>query len=340
MASGRQDARLSDTRLEVPAPAKVNLFLEVLGRRADGFHELETLMAPLELGDTLCIRRRSDRRLRVHCEWTAGRRAIGPSPIWEPLPGGEANLVFRALRDFRQATAVSAGMDVTIAKRIPAAAGLGGASSNAAAALVAANVLWKTGWHPPDLTAWSARVGSDVPFFTNPTAAICRGRGEAIEPLDAPRPLWLVIVRPPVGLATADIYRECRPPAGRAPPRSVDAIRDALCRGDPQEVARQLFNRLQPAAERQSPWIARLRDAFQRTDCLGHQMTGSGSCYFGICRHQGHARRVAARLAAAKLGAVFVTATLGTRMAPAANHLTEEHHANHRGSHQTDGEDR
>ncbi len=335
MSSVRQDVRI-----EIQAPAKVNLFLEVHGRRADGFHELETLIVPLELCDTVCFRPRSERGLRVHCEWTAGRRARRRPEIWEPLPRGETNLVYRALRDFRQATGARGGAEVAISKRIPAAAGLGGASSDAAAALLAANASWKTGWTPAELTAWSARVGSDVPFFLSPTAAICRGRGESVQPLDVHGKLWMVIVRPPAGLATAEIYRHCRPASSPQQRVSVEAMRQALRRGDPHAVARHLFNRLQTAAECQSPWIARLREAFQRTDCLGHQMTGSGSCYFGICRHRSHARRVAEKLSAAKLGAVFVTATLGTRMAPAANHFMEEHHANHRGSHQADGEDR
>jgi 4-diphosphocytidyl-2-C-methyl-D-erythritol kinase len=324
--------------IEVQAPAKVNLFLEVLRRREDGFHEIETLMVPVGLADTLRCAVRQDGHLRVACRWTRGLQAVcaaGGSSflrVWDALPVGGDNLVFRALQQLRQAAGVSLGLDVEILKRIPSSAGLGGASSDAAAALVTANRLWQLDWPCERLAQIASAVGSDVPFFLHGSAAICRGRGERIESLEGFRGWWLVIVRPPVGLSTEAVYRECIPVEGPAgSPESADSRRglagccdwlangsrsavglcEAAARGDLVEVSRRLFNRLQAAAERQSPWIGRLRAAFGRTDCLGHQMSGSGSSYFGICRHAGHARRVAGRLRSAGLGAVFVTATRG-----------------------------
>jgi 4-diphosphocytidyl-2-C-methyl-D-erythritol kinase len=325
-----------DALIEVRAPAKVNLFLEVLRRREDGFHEIETLMVPVSLADTLRCAARQDGQLCVTCRWTRGLRAIcaaGSScQIWTKLPEGGDNLVFRALQQLRQAAGGSQGLDVEILKRIPSSAGLGGASSDAAAALVAANRLWGLDWPLDRLGAIASAVGSDVPFFLQGGAAICRGRGEKIEAVEGFRGWWLVIVRPPEGLATGAIYRECVPAecVAASPesgdsrawspghsgslargPRSAAELCAAAARGDLTEVARRLFNRLQSVAEQKSAWIGRLRAAFGRTDCVGHQMSGSGSSYFGICRHAGHARRVAGRLRSADLGAVFVTATRG-----------------------------
>ena len=336
-ASGMQIGH-RDELIEVRAPAKVNLFLEVLRRRDDGFHEIETLMVPVGLADTLRCVARQDGHLRVACRWTRGFQAVcavgghASCQIWTELPEGGDNLVFRALQQLRQAAGVSQGIDVEILKRIPSSAGLGGASSDAAAALVAANRLWHLDWPADRLGEIASAVGSDVPFFLQGAAAICRGRGERIQAVEGFRGWWLVIVRPPVGLATGVIYRECVPAEALVEfpesgdsrawspgysgwlargPRSAVGLCEAAVRGDLAEVARHLFNRLQPVAEQKSPWIGRLRAAFGRTDCLGHQMSGSGSSYFGICRHAGHAHRVAGRLRSAGLGAVFVTATRG-----------------------------
>ncbi|TVS09362.1 MAG: 4-(cytidine 5'-diphospho)-2-C-methyl-D-erythritol kinase [Planctomycetaceae bacterium] len=323
-----------DALIEVRAPAKVNLFLEVLRRREDGFHEIETLMVPLDLSDSLRCLLRQDGDLRVTCRWTHGLQATraarsgSSGRVWDELPEGEGNLVFRALRLLKEASATALGMDIEILKRIPSSAGLGGASSDAAAALMAANRLWRLEWSVERLSEIAAMVGSDVPFFLRGTAAVCRGRGEQVETVGGFRGWWLVIVRPPTGLSTARVYQECR--AASSPlavsdqesasdrfgrmaggQRSAVGLCEAAARDDLVAVARQLFNRLQLAAERQSPWIGRLASVFDSMDCLGHQMSGSGSSYFGICRHAGHARRLAGRLRSADLGAVFVTATQG-----------------------------
>ncbi len=330
--------RHHDALIEIQTPAKVNLFLEVLRRREDGFHEIETLMVPVDLVDTLRCSVRPDGRLDVACRWTRGCQASAhnsrdqASLVWDDLPEGDGNLVYRALDRLRDAARTPQGLNVEILKRIPVAAGLGGASSDAAAALTAANRLWRLDWPRERLSEVAAAVGSDVPFFLGNSAAVCRGRGEVLERVDGFAGWWLVIVRPPAGLSTADVYRNCSPAHAAeslAGPRSAMKICEAAARGDVAAAARQLFNRLQSAAEQQSKWIGRLRAAFERTDCLGHQMSGSGSSYFGICRHAGHARRLAGRLRAAGLGAVFVTATRASK---------EERHEDHRGSHQTHGE--
>jgi 4-diphosphocytidyl-2-C-methyl-D-erythritol kinase len=199
-----------------------------------------------------------------------------------------------------------AGGRIRLLKRIPSAAGLGGASSDAAAALVAANLVWGLGWPIGRLRSLAAEIGSDVPFFLGPGAAVCRGRGERIEPIPARR-LHLVVVKPPIGLKTPEVYGRCRPADEPADPAG---LLGALKWGNGAEVGRLLHNRLQEPASGVTPWIGKLKMAFSKTDCLGHQMSGSGSSYFGVCRHARHARRIASRLRGGGLGLASAISTV------------------------------
>lgn len=282
----------------VQAPAKLNLFFEVLARRGDGYHEVETLMVPIDLCDTLFACADASGRMRLDCRWAAAdsSEALGL------LPPASENLALRAAELLRRRAGVDAGLSLRLIKRIPAAAGLGGGSSDAAAALVAANAVWRLGWTRAALAELAAELGSDVPFFLDGRAAICRGRGERIEAL-ADLPTWhFVVVRPPQGLSTAEVYAHCRV-AER--PHAVAPLVGALRAGDGRNLRNLLFNRLQEAAESLSPWVGRVRRELARSDCLADQMTGSGTAYFGICRHARHARRVAGRLQARGIGRVF-----------------------------------
>lgn len=298
--------------LVVAAPAKLNLFFEVLGKRDDGYHEIETLVVPISLYDTLVFVEGDAEQIEFTC-----RRALisvpgsGTSPLAEPLgtnltgeddlPSGSTNLVVRAVELLRREARVpaEAGVRIHLVKRIPTAAGLGGGSSDAAAALAAANVLWRLGWSNEALAELGAQLGSDVPLFFVPGPALCRGRGERVESAPGLGTLHFVVVRPPVGLATAAVYKVCRP---AATPRHVEPLLAALGRGELGEAGRRLHNQLQEAAQTLSPWIHRLHEEFAHMDCWGHQMSGSGSCYFGLCRHARHARRVAEHFRARGLG--------------------------------------
>jgi 4-diphosphocytidyl-2-C-methyl-D-erythritol kinase len=291
----------SEVELVVEAPAKLNLFFEVLGKRADGYHEIETLMCPIGIYDTLYFREGPGEQLELRCQRVQG--AGGPTGHkGEELPEGPENLVLRAVELLRQQAGVKRGATLRLVKRIPIAAGLGGGSSDAAAALVAANEAWGLGHSRQELARLAARLGSDVPFFLAGGAAICCGRGEQIAQLPVATGLSFVVVYPPEGLSTAAVYARCQP-ARR--PRRLAGLVDALFSGDVGRTGRLLFNRLRPAAEALSPWIARLQRQLAKEDCLGHEMSGSGTCCFGLCRHARHARRVAARLRANGVGSVF-----------------------------------
>jgi 4-diphosphocytidyl-2-C-methyl-D-erythritol kinase len=292
------------------APAKLNLFLEVLSRREDGFHEIETLMTAVSIFDTLRFEARDDTQLLLSCQQPLGQRAAGTvTTLMGQVPVGSGNLVVQALELVRRQAGEPFGAHVHLIKRIPSMAGLGGASSDAAAALRAANLGWNLNWSENRLRHMAAELGSDVPFFLHPTAAICRGRGEEVESIETSGSLHVVIARPPAGLATPEVYRNCQV---ADQPVAVSPVRGALQQGDAVGVGRHLHNRLQPAAAKLSPWIDRLRDAFNRLCCLGHQMSGSGTSYFGICHHSRHARRVAACLRSEGCGLVTVARTLGS----------------------------
>ncbi len=287
--------------LVIQAPAKLNLFFEVLAKRNDGYHEIETLMCPIDLYDTLHFQEDPNGQVELRCRRVFG--AGGPSGRGlHEVPEGPQNLVVRAVELVRRRAGVRRGAKLRLIKRIPAAAGLGGGSSDAAAALVAANEGWQLGRSRDELAEWAAELGSDVPFFLANGPAVCRGRGERVTPIAGLGMLYFVVVRPPEGLSTAAVYDACW---AAAKPQTAGPLVDTLRQGDWSQAGRRLLNRLQPAAETLSPWVKRLQQEFSHLDFLGHGMSGSGTSYFGLCRHARHARRSARRLEANGVGSVF-----------------------------------
>jgi 4-diphosphocytidyl-2-C-methyl-D-erythritol kinase len=305
------------THVEVLAPAKINLFLEVLARRSDGYHEIETVIAPVTLYDTLVFAPTVGGEIEVRSRWAAGLSALGArlsqegtaarELLFGEIPSDKDNLAWRAAALLRERAGIQVGASMELVKRIPAAAGLGGASSDAAAALVAGILSWGLNWPTTRLAELAAELGSDVPFFLERGGAVCRGRGERIEPISLPR-LHIVVVRPPVGLSTPRVYQHCQP---SSQPCGASGLVKALARGRVAEVARRMVNDLQPAASQLTPWIRTLEQMFDQHDLVGHQMSGSGSSYFGLCRSHRHARRVAARMRARRVGVTQLAATAG-----------------------------
>jgi 4-diphosphocytidyl-2-C-methyl-D-erythritol kinase len=317
--------RRTGSHVEVLAPAKLNLFLEVLARRPDGYHEIETLMAAVGIYDMLTFAAMDEDVIQLDCRWAAGlaarwqaARRLRPTTQIDDefgdLPSEPDNLAWKAVTLLRKHSGIKRGARISLVKRIPAAAGLGGASSDAAAALVAANLGWNLNWPIEQLAELAAVLGSDVRFFLTSGTALCRGRGEQVQPL-RPAPLHVVVVRPPVGLATPQVYRRCRPAIA---PASAQKVQKALECGNAAGVARGLINRLQQPAAELTPWIERLQKEFSRQDCLGHQMSGSGSSYFGIFRQARHAGRVASRLRARQAGTVYAARAAGGPAAASA----------------------
>ncbi len=285
--------------VEILAPAKLNLYLEILGKRPDGYHEIETLMVAVNLHDRLTFADDPSGAVTLLCD--------------DPkLPTGGGNLVVKAAERLKAATGCSKGASIGLNKVIPAEAGLAGGSSDAAATLVGLDRLWGLNTPADRLGSVAAEVGSDVAFFLQGSAAVCRGRGEQVEPISLKGPLHFVLVCPPVGVSTADVYMNLTPPDR---PRSIGAVIEALDHGGPAELGRSLFNRLQPTAESIRPALTRVRDAladlkhdleFGPPLLEGHLMSGSGSAYFGLARDLNAAHLAAGRLETLGLGSVRV----------------------------------
>ncbi len=263
----------------VAAPAKVNLFLEVLGSRPDGYHELQTLLIPIDLYDTLEIQPRVDGQLVLSCH------APG-------IPTDSSNLVWKAATALRTAFGVTTGAQIHLTKRIPHEAGLGGGSSDAASTLMALNVIWNLNKPIQELAPIAAQIGSDVPAFLHAGPTWCCGRGEIVEPIRAAKPLDLVVVKPPFGLSTAEVYRHVRIPET---PESGDALRAALAAGNVEAIGRLTHNRLQPPAFALQPLANWVYDVLLAQAPLGVLLSGSGSSVFAIARDRRDARRIARR---------------------------------------------
>ncbi len=268
---------------DLPAPAKLNLFLHVVGRRADGYHLLQSLMLPIDWCDTLHFERREDGRLARH-------------DLGDPLPADD--LCLRAARALQLASGTPLGADISIAKQLPAGAGLGGGSSDAATTLIALNRLWGLDWPRPRLAAIGLRVGADVPFFLGPGPALVEGIGDRLTPVDLPAAPFAVL-KPAAGLdtravfesphlvrdspllATADILAGF--PAGQPAEKLRGAGEVAERDGVVQRILRSTRNDLQAAAESICEEVARA--ANQLFGIFGHsRMTGSGSSVFAMAR--------------------------------------------------------
>jgi len=262
------------------APAKINLTLEVLGRRPDGYHELASVFATIDLSD----------RVRV-----ATSRVLDVRVSPDVAAESEDELTFRAVRALATACARVPGAHVRVRKRIPVAAGLGGGSSDAGAALRALARVWRL--DGIELGAVGATVGSDVPFFASGAAfGLVRGRGERVEPLPPPAgALWIALVRLREGVSTAEVFAAHRaaPSDGARTGRLADALRRG--RATVSLVRAHLGNDLLAAAEEVAPAIARARQAAEAAG-VALILSGSGPSLFAIADDRAHALRIARRL--------------------------------------------
>ena len=287
--------------LTVETPAKLNLFLELLGRRPDGYHELETLLISVGLYDTLVFTPADSDQIEL--VW--GSRGTG---LPADLPVDERNLIIRAARLLRQHTGTNQGAHITLHKRIPVEAGMGGGSSDAAATLVGLNRVWKLGLPMSELHNLAATLGSDVNFFLDsPVAAVGRGRGEQITPVDVRGVLPFVIVKPHSGCSTAAVFRHVQLPSA---PKSITTLCSALGTGQTQHVAKLLHNALQAPVVDLNVDVALTLQTLQQQDVLAAGMTGSGSACFGLCRSVRQARTIARSLSSQELGQVFSATSL------------------------------
>ena len=244
---------------DVPAPAKLNLFLHVIGRRADGYHLLQSPFVLIDWADTLHFERRADGRLQRH-------------DLGDTLPADD--LCLRAARLLQARGGTPWGVDISIDKRVPSGAGMGGGSSDAATTLLALNRLWRLGWSRAALLALGAELGADVPFFVGGRNAFVEGIGERLTPLELP-PQAFAVVKPAASIATADIFKH--PLLIRDTPAAI--LAGSLASVSLIEICRQSRNDLQPPAEAQCREVAEVA-RWLLTRYGNSRMTGSGSAVF------------------------------------------------------------
>lgn len=254
--------------------------LEILGKREDGYHELATILQAVDLSDRLTLEEAERIALTVS----------DPS-----LPASEENLAWRAAQLLREAAGIDRGVQITLDKRIPVAAGLGGGSSDAAAVLWGLNRLWGLGWPSSRLQELAVQLGMDVPFFLGEGRALGTGRGERLQPLPSKGELALVLVNPHFPLSTREVYARVLPEI-MGDGQKVAALVAALAAGDVERVAQTVYNSLEAAVEPAYPLIAEIKRALREAGALGCVMSGSGPTVVGVARSLSHARHIAEAL--------------------------------------------
>ena len=260
--------------MQVWAPAKINLSFQIKGRRADGFHEIETLMAPISLADRLTIERAGDdKQTRFSCD----------DPT---IPGGDDNLVVRAANLFRETTEAAGGITISLEKKIPHGAGLGGGSSDAASTLLALNELFGTGLSPEKLSKLAEQLGSDVPFFIARSAAVCRGRGEIVTPVSLDEKFPLLLLKPDFGVPTPWAYGRWKD--SRELPGVDYSAQEFGGLRFVNDLERPVFEKYVSLARLKS-WLR------QQPEVAVALMSGSGSTMLAVLRNGADAEQLAER---------------------------------------------
>ncbi|MGK8940524.1 4-(cytidine 5'-diphospho)-2-C-methyl-D-erythritol kinase [Stutzerimonas stutzeri] len=255
--------------LTLPAPAKLNLMLHITGRRADGYHELQTLFQFLDYGDELVLRPREDGQIRLLTE----------------LPGvdHDSNLIVRAARLLQRESGCALGADIQLTKRLPMGGGIGGGSSDAATTLVGLDHLWNTRLGEDRLAELGLNLGADVPVFVRGRAAFAEGVGERLQPVDLPES-WFLVIAPQVSVSTAEIFAD--PELTRNTPAIT--VRSLLAGGG--------HNDCQPVVEKRYPEVRNALSLLNKF--VQARMTGTGACVFGSFPNEGEADKVRRQLPA------------------------------------------
>lgn len=265
-------------RICIFSPAKINWFLDVGQVRADGYHEITSVMQKISLGDEVECELREDGEITLEEEGEAC--------------GCEAskNLAVRAAVAMRAHGRIARGMRIRLRKRIPVAAGLGGGSSNAAAVIRAAQVLWGLKAADGEVRALARELGADVPFFLGGPAAICTGIGEEVRPFAACK-YWLVLWNPGCPLATREVYRQFEQKT--RPHRNLDTFVTGYATGDVEQLAQRVWNNLGLAAEECIPRLGEMQEQMVRAGACAAWVSGSGPTIVALCRDEKHASAVA-----------------------------------------------
>ena len=264
--------------------AKINLYLDVLGKRRDGFHNIETIFQTVSLTDKLSFEELAN-RVSLTCSTSE-------------LDSGESNLVYRAAMLLRQRSGCELGARIHLEKNVPIAAGLAGGSGNAAATLLALNTLWDLRWSLERLRSLALELGSDVPYCTMGGTAAATRRGEELYPLPALRKLWLVLVHPRIAVSASHTYNHAKLSfneenlfAGR-----TKSFRNAIRALASEDFAKLVYNRMETPVFHDHPRLVEVKRQLLDAGCLAAAMSGSGPTLFGLCPSKRTAERVAGTL--------------------------------------------
>jgi 4-diphosphocytidyl-2-C-methyl-D-erythritol kinase len=298
VTKGQSAASLPDVSLTVHAPAKINLILRILDRRADGYHNLWSLMHTVALEDILRITA------------TPGRREIRLACDMEGLSTNHTNLVYKAASAVLEQAQVPVGAEIELRKRIPTGAGLGGGSSDAAATILGLNQLLKLGWSAAKMRDVGQALGSDVAFFLFAPSAIVSGRGETVRQVTVEGGRWIVLVKPEFGVETKWAYQELAATRTEVRPLSADHLEiDRRDRLTWREVSAAAENDFEKPVFAKHPLLQQIRRSLLELGAEFALLSGSGATVFGLFEDEPTARRAADRVAEGSELKVFVVPT-------------------------------
>lgn len=254
-------------KVNIDAPAKINLFLDIRGKRSDGYHIVSMVMQSISLYDEITVSETNDNEITIICSD-------------ENIPLNENNTVYKAVEFFfKETEKESKGIEVRIKKNIPTEAGLGGGSTDAAAVLYALNQMYDTGLSRKELAEIGAEIGADVPFCVYGGTMSASGIGTILSPLPDLPECYLVIVKPELGICTKKAYEKSDSPEFSAI-KGMDKITEAICEANIKSVAKNLYNKFEVVMD--IPEVQKIKRTMLDCGALGAAMTGSGSAVFGI----------------------------------------------------------
>ncbi|MEW9502932.1 4-(cytidine 5'-diphospho)-2-C-methyl-D-erythritol kinase [Jeotgalibacillus marinus] len=264
-------------KMLVKAPAKINLSLDVLSKRSDGFHEVKMVMTMVDLADRIELELVDDGMIHIlsHDRF---------------VPGDHRNLAYKAADLLRKRYNVTQGVAITIQKQIPVAAGLAGGSSDAAATLRGLNTLWDLRIPIDELAEVGAEIGSDVSFCIYGGTALATGRGEVIQELPAPPKCWVILAKPSIGVSTADVYHSFKVDKDNHP--NTEGMVKAIKEQDYKGMCENLGNALESVTLKMHPEVAHIKEQMERFGADAVLMSGSGPTVFGLVEYESKVQRV------------------------------------------------
>ena len=259
------------------APAKINLTLDTLYKRDDGYHEVEMIMTTIDLSDRLSFEKRNDSRIVLKVDETF-------------IPSDDRNLAYRAALLMKETYQIKQGVTITLEKNIPVAAGLAGGSSDAAATMRGMNRLFELNRSLDELSELSAAIGSDVPFCVYGTTALCKGRGEILDILPKTPSAWVIVAKPQAGLSTPEVYGGLD--LSQPFPVHTEQCLKAIEENDYDALCKSLSNRLEPVSMQLQPEIAKIKTNMLNNGADGALMSGSGPTVYGFAQRERQARHI------------------------------------------------